>query len=65
MCRYETFAPQNPARKIASGHEHLIVGGVFEVASKSFHNNLPATPITSGFARCGAKLSAFHSFVQA
>ena len=31
--RYETSAPQNPGRKIASGHDHLVVAGLFEVTS--------------------------------
>ena len=31
MIRYDVFMPQNPGRKVASGRDYLLVGGLFEV----------------------------------
>ena len=45
-CRYTRFAPQNPGRKLASGRDYVLVGGLFEVHANtlSFLSPSPLPP---------------------
>jgi hypothetical protein len=48
-CRYTRFAPQNPGRKLASGRDYVLVGGLFEVHTHAlFHLSLSFTPFLFG-----------------
>ena len=47
-CRYTRFAPQNPGRKLASGRDYVLVGGLFEVHTHtlSFLSPSPSLPLS-------------------